>query len=368
MEQTSPGYGREGSRPRVVARSAVAPTSHASNAPPELRAVIDPMPEAVVVIDREDRVRVVNPAADRLFAGRPVQNEDDLLSRFEALGPETPGDEPITLRPRGVPHRWFELRSFPIGKPVSQDAREDDSGGRIFVLRDVTSARAERAERHAFLAILSHELRTPITTIYAGSRVLARRGTNPRTSTEIAADINAEAARLYDIVEDLLVLTRAEQGMLELSREPILLQRIAESVIRVAKVRWADLAIIQAGAADPPAVAGDAGYVEQVVRNLVTAAVRYATPGSPVVVRLDQDDAGVNVRIQDRGPELTDDEIEGIFDVTEAPPSPRRAGAGIAPFVCRRLIETMGGRIWAARRPEGGTEFGFHLPRFEELD
>jgi len=365
MQEPRPGAGPRHRPGRVAPRSALAPSSQASKSQqPELRAVIDAMPEAVLVCDPRDRVRIVNPAADRLFAGRPVVDAGDLLSRFEPLPGRPPPDEPVILRPRTVPNRWFELRTFPVER-AEADAEPSEKGGKIIVLRDVTAAREDRAERRAFLSILSHELRTPITTIYAGSRVLARRdATLMRGSREIARDISAEAARLYDVVEDLLVLTRAEQDLLELSEEPILLQRVVEGAVRVARGRSADVPIFTAGATEPPAVSGDAVYVEQVVRNLVTSASRFGQPESPVVIRLEEGDDEVRLSVLDRGPNLTPAEMETSFALTDDAAA-RASGVGIAMFVCRRLIEAMHGRVWVSAREGGGAEFGFAMPRYE---
>ncbi len=349
---------------RVAARSAVAPAAQAGGPPPELRAVIDAMPEAVLVCDPRDQVRIVNPAADRLFAGRPVRDAGDLLSRFEQLPGSQARDEPMMLRPRALPNRWFELRTFPVER-VDLDTEPTEKGGKIIVLRDVTAAREDQAERRAFLSILSHELRTPITTIYAGSRVLARRdAAKARGSQEIARDISAEAARLYDVVEDLLVLTRAEQHLLELSDEPILLQRVVEGAIRVARGRSPDVPIITAGATEPAAVAGDAVYVEQVVRNLVTAASRFAQAEAPVVIRLEEGEDEVSLTVLDRGPNLTPEELDTSFALTDDTAA-RASGVGIGLFVCRRLVEAMHGRVWVSPRDGGGAEFGIALPRYE---
>jgi signal transduction histidine kinase len=347
-------------------------TARATGPALELRAVIGAMPEPVLVCDHRDRVRVVNPAADRLFAGRPVQDAGDLLSRFEPLPGSTASDGvAVTLRPRTIPNRWFELRTFPVdadhdrAEMANDNEPTPEAGGRIIVLRDVTANREERAERRAFLSILSHELRTPITTIYAGSRVLARRDAVHGTATdEIASDISAEAARLYDVVEDLLVLTRAEQNLLELSHEPILLQRIVEGAIRVARSREPGALIVPAGATDPPAIEGDPVYVEQVVRNLVTAATRFAGPTKPVVIRLAEGDAEVALEVLDRGPDLSPAEIQTSFALADSG-AIRSAGLGIGLFVCRRLIEAMNGRVWVRAREGGGAAFGFALPRYE---
>jgi signal transduction histidine kinase len=342
-----------------------------AHSPPALRAAIGAIPEAVLVCDRDDRVRIVNSAADRLFAGRPVQDADDLLSRFERVpGSAAPDGGPVMLRQQATPTRWFELRTFPVdpwSPPVTGLRHEDmDEGGRILVLRDVTVARQARAERRAFLSILSHELRTPITTIYAGSRVLARHEAGQATAgtREIARDISAEAARLYDVVEDLLVLTRAEQSLLELSEEPILLQRVVETAIRVARGRRPDVPIITTGAKDPPAVQGDSLYVEQVVRNLVTAATRFGGPSVPVVITLHEGDRDVSLEVLDGGPDLSQAELEASFALTDDSAA-RTSGLAIGLFVCRRLVEAMKGRVWVRAREGGGAAFGFALPRYE---
>jgi two-component system sensor histidine kinase KdpD len=345
------------------------------------------MPDAVLVCDSDERVQLVNPAAERLFVARPVRDRADLLGRFEPLLVDPLHDEVVTLRLRDVSNRWYELRSFPVSRqgPSTGDGR----GGRILVLRDVTDARLARAQRRAFLAILSHELRTPITTIYAGSRVLARQaprlvghaakassgaeaptnGAPPSTAaiagTEIAADISAEAAHLYDLVEDLLVLTRAEQGLLDLSIEPVLLQRSVEASIRLAASRSPGVAIVRSGTNDPPAVRGDPVYIEQVIRNLVTAASHYASAGEPVIIGLAADEREVSLRVLDRGPELRPRDAERLLDLVEEPRGSRQS-AGIGPFVCRRIVESMGGRIWVSPRHDGGAEIGFALPRYDD--
>jgi signal transduction histidine kinase len=233
-------------------------------------------------------------------------------------------------------------------------------------MRDVTTARQARAQRDAFLGILSHELRTPITTIYAGSSVLAREGSlTPTASHDLAADISAEAARLYDLVEDLLVVARSERRVLEPIREPILLQRVLDGALRVAASRAPHVPVIRAGATDPAPVVGDMTYVEHAVRNLLMSAVRYGGPGAPVIVRLDEDaERGeIRLRVFDRGPDLSPQELQRAFELVEDRPVSRRPGMALAAFVARRLVEAMGGRTWATARPDGGAEFGLALLR-----
>lgn len=354
-----------GTSQRLAPRSAAARRRPADDPPAELQAVIDAMPDAVVVLDADDRVRLTNPVADRLFLGRTPLDRAELLARFEPLPRGAADGRAMTLRPKHLPSRWYEVRTVPIERGEPDAAASAEVGGRIVVIRDVTEGREARAERTALLSILSHELRTPITTIYAGSRVLARRGsTSKRESSEIAADISAEAAHLYDIVEDLLVLVRAEHGALELIDEPVHLQRVVERTVRMIAGRSPGAPLVFVGVADPPTVRGDQSYVEQVVRNLLMSAARFARPGLPVTVRLEARETEVALSVLDRGPELSDRDLEASFSLSDDGPRLRKAGMGIALFVCRRLVEAMRGRIWVDRRAGGGAEFGFALPRY----
>jgi signal transduction histidine kinase len=352
-----------------------------------VRAVIEALPEAVFVTESDGDLRLTNPAADRLFANRPIVDRSDLLARFEEIDAKPgradqiaslPDDAQgsLTVRPRDQPNRRFTLRTVDLDagraglkavRGADPDHDESAAGRTVFVLRDVTESRDLRPVREAFLAVLSHELRTPITTIYAGSSVLARRpGLSPSATQALAADISAEAARLYDLVEDLLVLARLERRVLDPLDEPVLVRRSVDSTIRMIAHRLGDIAIEQTGDADVPPVHGDATYVDQTCRNLIMASIRYAgsEPGRQLVVdiRVDPGAHEVSVRILDRGPNLADDELDQAFELPNGSAVGRLAGAGVGRFVARHLVEAMGGRVWTRRRPGGGLETGFALP------
>ena len=345
---------------RLAPRSAASPVESASGSLAELRSVLDAVPEAVLVFDAEGRVRFANPAVDRMFQGRAIVDHRDLMSRFEPLPAGAPTEGTLLVRPTRTPNLWYELRSVPLGR-----SGENTGQGRILVLRDVTADREQRAQGHAYLSILSHELRTPITTIYAGSRLLTRRGRRGAAAQEeIATDINVEAARLYDLVEDLLALTRVERELLEMTDEPVSLPRAVEVAVRTVASRTPEVAIIAAGATDPPAVRGDADYVEHAVRNLIASAIQFGGLEAPVIVRIEPGEGEVAVRVLDRRPDATPAELSMSFALVDEPTAPRRLRLGIPLFVTRRLVETMGGRVWARPRTDGGAELGFALPAY----
>jgi two-component system sensor histidine kinase KdpD len=223
-----------------------------------------------------------------------------------------------------------------------------------------------RLAREAFLEVLSHELRTPITTIYAGSSVLARNGDLSASATRtLAGNISAEAARLYDVVEDLLVMARLERRILDPIDEPVLVQRAVDATIRMTVGRLDDARIDRRGDSDVPPVHGDPTYVEHACRNLIMASIRHARPQAGhqpfFEVRSDRDAGEVTVAVLDDGPSLPPDELDRAFELPGASAVGRLAGFGVGPFVCRLLVEAMGGRVWASNRPGGGLVMGFAL-------
>jgi len=277
-------------------------------------------------------------------------------------GEDHDGDLPLKLR--DDPMRSFAIESFALERP---DPAHPRAGGHwsIFVLRDALPRRDARPEADAFLAIMSHELRTPITTIYAGSSILAKSAHLSRpVSHTLALDISAEAARLYDLVEDLIAIARLERRALDPLDEPVLLQRVADATARIVASRAPDVDVHREGTPDPPPVRGDATYIEQAARDLALAASRFGGPGRPVTLQIEHDDGGSEVvlRVIDRGPSLSPVEGARAFDLPDESGVGRLGGGGIGPYVARTLIEAMGGRVWASNRSDGGVELGFGLP------
>ena len=261
-----------------------------------------------------------------------------------------------------------------------RDRARLEAAARRKALDEVAAAREELARlidterraselRDAFNGIISHELRTPITSIYGGAKLLARRDRElePDTRRDLIDDLEAEADRLYRLVEDLLVLSRSERGTIERADDPVVVQRVVERVVRSEQERWPGVKFVAETSAASSAC-GDDTYVEQVMRNLLSNAAKYSEAGSTVRTIVDETPEGVRVRVLDGGVGIDASETARLFELYYRSPltAGKAGGAGIGLFVCRALVEAMGGRIWAAARPEGGAEFGFILGRHEE--
>jgi signal transduction histidine kinase len=188
------------------------------------------------------------------------------------------------------------------------------------------------------------------------------------TREQLMDDITAESERLYRLVEDLLVLSRADREALDVAAEPVLVQHVLGRVAASEQARRSWSRIRVAAGPDLPPVMGDSTLVEQVVRNLIGNAVKYAGSDGPIDVSAAATDGWVEVRVADQGPGIDIEPPDRVFDLFyRAPDAPSRAqGAGIGLYVCRELVLAMGGMIWVHRRVPRGTEFGIRLRAYAE--
>ncbi|HYX11445.1 MAG TPA: histidine kinase dimerization/phospho-acceptor domain-containing protein, partial [Candidatus Acidoferrum sp.] len=138
--------------------------------------------------------------------------------------------------------------------------------------------------REAFVGVISHELRTPITTIYGLARILRQRGDSlePLARSDAIADIEAESERLYRLVEDLLVLSRAEGGRVAIEAEPINMTRLVRRIVDAEAQRLPDRRFLVSAHAGLPLIEAETTYVEQVVRNFLTNAAKYSEPSEAI--------------------------------------------------------------------------------------
>ncbi len=306
--------------------------------------------------------------------GSVVDDDRDAVAQAiqHSVDSGTPYDVEYRVRTADGSLRWLNSTGRSTAWADGRPARM------VGVVRDVTTRRLTEAdhdrllaaERHvqrirdAFIEVLSHELRTPMTTIVGGAELLERGRLSAERTLELAHDVREEAERMIRLIEDLLVLSRAERGSLEISDEPVLVQRLVDRVVREAQRRQPVLVIDVALPVDLPPVRGELTYVEQVLRNLVGNAAKYGPAGGPIRVEGSVVGDHVEIGVLDSGPGIQDDDLERVFELfyRSRETASRVSGAGIGLFVCRQLVELMDGRIWCRPRPGGGSEFGFSLP------
>jgi PAS domain S-box-containing protein len=274
--------------------------------------------------------------------------------------------------------RWFDVFAFPLGerrfgvlfrdvtKRHQTEAALRESEARL--LANEARLMTALAVKDEFLGLVSHELRTPMTVILGMSNVLRRDGLSPERTREIAADIAESAEVLSALVDSMLLLARLEQDDAARLREPILLQRVAGTMLERRRQADPSRPYVLDVRTTAALVDVQGSWLERVIDNLVGNAAKYSTAGRPVTVIVESEDGQAILRVLDEGDGLTADDIEQVFEpfYRSASARQRAAGAGLGLAVSRRIVELMGGRIWARQRPTGGAEFGFAIPSHRE--
>jgi signal transduction histidine kinase len=234
-----------------------------------------------------------------------------------------------------------------------------------------TDAEAAVRMRDDFVAIASHELRSPLTAIKCTVELLLNRfdrgDVEPSTIIDRLRTVNAMSDRLNLLVSDLLDVTRLRTGQLELRPEPLDLARLVQQVVDEQRVQLGSqypLSLRVLGVL--PASSADAYRMQQVFCNVLQIAIKYSPAGGEVEVTLRTEGVGVLVSVSDSGIGLPPQAIESIFQpfgrATNAEQQ-QLPGMGLGLYIARQIVEQHGGRIWAVSDGEGfGALFSIWLP------
>ncbi|CAA9293825.1 MAG: Osmosensitive K+ channel histidine kinase KdpD, partial [uncultured Gemmatimonadaceae bacterium] len=338
------------------------------------------------------------PDADRLVAwvaerGRPAAERPDGTLRFGGGGSDDGADgegadfDPSGARVLVLPLR---VRDRTVGalRLVHAAALPLDAARRRFLqaLSYYAALGAERVRllaeaehaaalreadrlKDALLASVSHDLRTPLTTIKALAHELRAAGGDER-----AATIEEEADRLNRFVADLLDLSRLAGGALAVAPEVAAAEDLVGAALQRASGALAGRAVDVSLDPAEPLLLGRFDFVHslRVLVNLLENASKYSPPGAPVLLAARRAGDALEFEVSDRGPGVPDAEREAVFQPFYRPAgSPADAGgAGLGLSIARRLAEAQGGRLTYAPRPGGGSRFVLAVPAVDlaELD
>ena len=219
--------------------------------------------------------------------------------------------------------------------------------------------------RNALLSSVSHDLRTPLSSITGASATILTEGRKltPETVHKLARSINQEATRLSRIVTNLLDVTSLESGVVRLQKHP----HYMEDIIRGALLR---LEHTLAGhrvepLVDPslPAIEIDGVMIEQVLTNLIENAAKYTPPDGVIAIEVKKEPEDILVRIMDTGIGIIPNDEKRVFDkFYTAGRTDSAKGTGLGLTICQGIIAAHHGKIWAENRHEGGAIFSFTLP------
>lgn len=350
---------------------------------------------------REQQARVLHALATRLLAGHPTAA---VLERFaRAMVQLLPLDSCVidvgtvaapasATRPGAARDDGRSIVTPLVGREMSLGSISvTPSGGRstlededravialfasqlVLALDALGSAEAARAAevdaetnklRAALFSSVTHDLRTPLTSITASATSLLdeRARFIKGQRVELLETIKSEAQRLDRLVGNLMNLSRVQAGALSPAKVRVAVDELIENVVRRMEARSGDHLVRMVARDDLPEIEADVVLMDQVLTNLLENAFRYAPPGSEIAISAAVYRDVVRVGISDRGRGIGEEDRERVFEPFVRTSEDGSSGTGLGLAIARAVIVAHGGRIWIAGTPGGGTTVWFELP------
>lgn len=219
--------------------------------------------------------------------------------------------------------------------------------------------------KNEFIAMVAHDVRTPMTVISGFTETLRNETLTAEERRTFLDTILRNTKRCTEFVENLLQFARIEVGEFHQSARPFDLADVARRLTgELEAVHGLDKVTVRADADLPPAF-GDEARHWQVLANLLSNAVKFSAPGEPILVEITRSNDAIQVAVRDRGPGIAPDEVSKLFKKFASMRSsgPNRAvGTGLGLYICRKIVEAGGGRMWVETRPGRGATFFYTVP------
>lgn len=321
-----------------------------------LAAVAHTVAEPVIVVDDENRLLLVNAAAAELFhlpgmyiRGERVQGKlgDETLETL--LCGEDEGQVEVAL---GVPEPHVYLAAVrrivaPTGALL----------GKVLALRDITVQHETARIKDDFVAVIGHELRTPLTIVKGYVHMLGRKGPNIEAKAweNALSALQSNTVRLERLIEDLLFVSSVESNA-TVDLAPTDIGEVVDGKAggRVVVKRPSNALVVPV----------DPAKLDQVLHHLLDNALKYAE-GEVLLEVIDKGEE-VEVAVEDHGPGIFSGDLPHLFErfrQLDGSATRSHGGTGLGLYICRRLVELLGGRIWVESRLGVGSRFAFTLPK-----
>ncbi|MBK6422187.1 MAG: PAS domain-containing protein [Gemmatimonadetes bacterium] len=327
----------------------------------ESAALVEAMVEGVIAADARGRIVTANGAARRLLGYEPEATLPALPQLFRAKAAREVVD--AVLDGQRIPERELELD----GQSVLLSARPLAHGGALLVLHDVTELRRLETVRRDFVANVSHELKTPLTSISGYAETLVQDPPDAETMRRFLGVIHNNARRMQRLVDGLLDLSKIESGGWRPAPEPVEIGAVARESWGLLADRAEQRKISYLGSVGPEAasVFADPDAVRQVLSNLFDNAIRHTPAGGRITFSAARRDGGVQLEVRDTGAGIPADHLPRIFErFYRADPGRARddGGTGLGLAIVKHLVEAHEGEVDAESQLGRGTAIRCWFP------
>ncbi len=331
----------------------------------KLSAVVSTISDAILIVNGEGRVELINPAAETILNVNASESTGKSLA--EVVRNHIIVD--LWQKAQSTGEQQFTALETPTRLVLQAIASpmEDETGSRaLLILQDYTRMKRLETVRRDFVSNVSHELRTPLASLKALTETVQETALDdPPAAKRFLAQMSVEIDNMTQLVQELLDLSKIESGRVPLERTYIspweMIQPAAERM-RIQAER-SGLSLTVDCPEDLPRVLVDRGRMEQVLVNLIHNAIKFTPPGGSIQVRAWAQDKDVVLAIADTGTGIADEDLQRIFErFYKADRARSGGGTGLGLSIARHLVESHGGRIWAESEVGKGSTFFIAIP------
>lgn len=338
--------------------------------------IVQTLEEGIAVIDAQGVLTFVNPRLADMLGHTPAEligrHLCDLADQVVTEGSRSAVETQHAQRPLGISSRYEALlrtkdgRELPVLIAATPLFEEGRYVGTLAALTDISTRVRLEALQREFIAVASHDLRSPLQSIVGYlDLVLTDESMDAATQREFIQIARNESERLIHLANSVLDLTRLQAGQMPLNPEPANVRSLIEQVIGEIwpLAQQKHIALVTEAAPDLPLVKADVQGFSRILRNLMTNAVKFSPEGGTVrVVAAGQGDH-LLIQVCDNGPGIPAEELPRVFERFYRGANARdRLGAGLGLTIARQLVEAQGGHIWVESTPGQGSVFSFTLP------
>lgn len=328
----------------------------------KLAAILEGTADAVLVVDLSSRVLLVNQATEQVFG----VSEREILDR--PLLEVIPHKEMVDLFASASAEGKGVSRELVVtpGRVHYGSVSPLPTVGWVAILRDITYLKDLDRMKSEFVSTVSHDLRSPLTTIRGFVDLIPMIGPVTVEQQNAVERIRTAVVQMDELIGDLLDLGKIEAGIemdMSLCQIEEIVAGTIESLRPRAEEKQIDLRVAIEGPL--PAVMGNAARLRQVVTNLVGNAIKYTPGGGQVLIRMRKEDHELAVAVIDNGFGIAPADQERLFQKfyrVQSPKTEAISGTGLGLAIARSIVEQHGGRIWAQSAVDQGSTFTFAMP------
>lgn len=350
-----------------------------------METIIKSLSDGLLILDEDGEIILVNSKSKKLIGlderqviGNKLKNLAKNNEVLREVAASLENQEKLQKGMNGERHSFLKIaneggKSSFFAKDIVKVYSSDESVrkfiGHIITLKDITSFKESDEAKSNFIAVVSHELKTPLSALNMSLMLLrdSRFGSLNEEQTKITTSMKREVQRLVNMVTELLDLSKVESGKVNLEEQAVAPKILMEYALAPVEAKFIekDIEVVKSYEDNLPDVFVDPEKISWVLINLMTNAIRYSQQGGKVILSTKRYNKEVEFGVEDFGPGIAREDIKRVFNKfvqLQTNGKKNKHGLGLGLAISKEIVEAHGGEIYVSSELNRGSRFFFRVP------